>query len=65
MTYIYFAVKPMVILLHNPKVMYDVHASNNLYGKIKGPWNIGHTDLHFMTHKSMSQDWALSDQLYA
>ena len=28
-------------------------------------WNIGHADLHFMTHKSMSQGLAMSDQLSA
>ena len=44
---------------------YDVHTSKTLQGKITGPWNIGHADLHFMTHKSMSQGGAMSDQLSA
>ena len=26
---------------------------------------LGHADLHFMTHKSISQGWAMSDQLSA
>ena len=32
---------------------------------ITGPWNIGHADFHFMTHMSMSQGWAMFDQLSA
>ena len=28
-----------------------------------GPWNIGHDDLQFMTHKSKSQGQLISDQL--
>ena len=46
---------------------YDVHTSTSLQDirQITGPWNIGHADLHFMTHKSMSQGWAMSDQLSA
>ena len=47
--------------------MYDVHISRSLQdtSKTTGPWNIGHADLHFMTHKSLSQGWAMSDQLSA
>ena len=26
---------------------------------------MGHADIHFMTHKSMSQGWAMYDQLSA
>ena len=46
-------------------INYDVHTWNSLQniGKITGLGNIGHADLHFMTHKSMSQDWSMSDQL--
>ena len=45
---------------------YDIHTSNSLQDiRQTGPWNIGHADLQFMTHKSMSQGWAMSDQLSA
>ena len=35
-----------------------------IYGKITGSRNTGHADLHFLTHKSMSQGLAMSDQLH-
>ena len=54
------------MLIHTPKVMMYIHKIVfRIYGKITGPWNIGHADLHFMTHKSMSQGLAMSDQLSA
>ena len=37
---------------------YDVHIANSLQ-------DIGHADLHFITHKSMSQGLAMSDQISA
>ena len=49
---------------YSQSMMY-VHQSLLRYDKITGPWKIGHADLHFMTHKSMSQGWAMSDQLSA
>ena len=45
---------------------YNVHTSNRLQDIRQNHWTVkSHADLHFMTHKSMSQDWAMSDQLFA
>ena len=47
-------------------ILPDIHQIVfKILGKITGLWNTGHADLHFMTHKSMSQGLAMSDQLSA
>ena len=46
--------------LYSQSMMYIHQIVFKIYDKITGPWNIGHADLHFMTHKSMLQSWAMS-----
>ena len=44
----------------------NIHETDfKIYDKITGLWNIDHADLQFITHKSMSQGWAMCDQLTA